>query len=151
MIEGVRLRPLVRHVDERGSLTELLRSDWPEFRRFGQATVTVNDPGVIRAWHWHERQTDLFVVVSGMVKLPLYDARDGSPTRGELNEFFLGDDNFAALVVPPGVYHGYKTVGAKPALIVNFPDQLYDPSHPDEQRIPDDSRDVPYRWDVRHG
>lgn len=147
MIEGVRLRPLVRHVDERGSLTELLRSDWPEFRRFGQATVTVNDPGVIRAWHWHERQTDLFVVVSGMVKLPLYDARDGSPTRGELNEFFLGDDNFAALVVPPGVYHGYLTLGTRPALILNFPDRVYDYEHPDEERLPVDSPEVPYRWD----
>lgn len=148
MIEGVRVRSLARHVDERGSLTELLRSDWPEFRGFGQATVTVNYPDVIRAWHWHTRQTDLFVVIAGMVKLPLYDARPDSPTRGEVNEFFLGEDNFAALVVPPGVYHGYKTIGTKAALILNFPDRLYDPDQPDEQRIAFDSREVPYRWDL---
>lgn len=151
MIDGVRIRPVTRHVDERGSLTELLRSDWPEFRGFGQATVTVNYPGVIRAWHWHTRQTDLFVVVAGVVKLPLYDARQGSPTYGEVNEFFLGEDNFVALVVPPGVYHGYKTVGTKPALILNFPDRLYDREHPDEYRVPYDSPDVPYRWELRHG
>lgn len=148
MIEDVRLRQLVRHVDERGSLTEILRSDWPEFQRFGQATVTVNYPGVIRAWHWHMRQSDLFVVVSGMVKLPLYDARAASPTHLEVNEFFLGEDNFAALLVPPGVYHGYKTIGTKPALILNFPDQLYERVSPDEHRIPYDSPEVPYRWDL---
>lgn len=151
MIDGVRIRPVTRHVDERGSLTELLRSDWPEFRGFGQATVTVNYPGVIRAWHWHTRQTDLFVVVAGVVKLPLYDARHDSPTYGEVNEFFLGEDNFIALVVPPGVYHGYKTVGTKPALILNFPDRVYDREHPDEHRIPHDSPEVPYRWELRQG
>lgn len=151
MIDGVILRPLARHVDERGSLTELLRSDWPEFRGFGQATVTVNHPGVIRAWHWHTKQTDLFVVISGMVKLPLYDARSGSRTVGEINEFFLGEENFSALLVPPGVYHGYKTIGAKPALILNFPDRVYDRERPDEQRIAYDSPEVPYRWDLRHG
>lgn len=146
MIAGVRLRKLERHVDERGSLTEILRSDWPEFRRFGQATISVNLPGVIRAWHWHERQTDIFVVVKGMVKLPLYDARPSSPTYGEVSEWSLGEENFAALVVPPGVYHGYQTISSEPALILNFPDQLYDPERPDEPRIPFDSPDVPYRW-----
>lgn len=149
MIEGVRLRQLARHVDERGSLTELLRADWPEFSGFAQATLSVNRPGVIRGWHWHERQTDLFVIVSGMAKVPLYDAREGSPTRGELNEFLLGDENFASLLVPPGVYHGYKTIGTVPALILNFPDRPYDPAHPDEKRVPYDSPLVPYNWGLR--
>ncbi len=144
MIAGVRLRALDRHVDERGSLTELLRSDWPEFGRFGQAILTVNYPGVVRAWHWHEKQTDYAVVVSGIAKLPLYDARAGSPTRGQLDEYVLGEEHFAALLIPPGVYHGYKTVGDRPALIVNFPDRVYDPF--DEHRIPFDSSEIPYRW-----
>lgn len=144
MIEGVRLRPLVRHEDERGSLAELLRSDWPEFTRFGQAIVTVNLPGVIRAWHWHTHQTDYAVVLSGTAKLPLYDAREGSPTRGTVEEHVLGDGNFAALLIPPGVYHGYKTISAIPAVIVNFPDRVYDPS--DEHRIPHDAPGIPYRW-----
>lgn len=151
MIEGVRLRALERHVDERGSLTEIVRSDWPEFGSFGQATVSVNRPGVIRAWHLHRRQTDLFVVVAGMVKLPLFDARPESPTRGELEELFLGEERLSALVVPPGVYHGYKTISQQPALILNFPDQLYRPEDPDEHRIPYDSPEIPYSWEARFG
>lgn len=151
MIEGVRLRPLTRNVDERGSLTELLRLDWSEFHRPAQATATVNLPGVIRGWHWHEKQADLFVVVRGMLKLPLYDPRPDSATRGDVNEFFLGEAKLVALLVPPGVYHGYKTVGPEPALILNFPDRLYDYAAPDEQRIPFDSPEVPYRWELRQG
>lgn len=146
MIDGVAIRRLERHVDERGSLTELVRSDWPEFRAFGQTTLTRNYPGVVRAWHWHERQTDLFVVIAGMMKVVLYDARRTSPSQGRVQELFLGEDAFLMVSVPPGVYHGYKTIGTAPALILNFPDALYRSSDPDEQRIPFDSKDVPYDW-----
>ena len=148
MIAGVRLRDLVRHADERGSFTELLRRDWPEHPGFGQASITVNLPGVIRAWHWHRRQTDIIVVVQGAAKVALYDAREGSPTRGEVAEWVLGDEHLALVAVPPGVYHGYMTVGAGPALIVNFPDQLYDLAAPDEERVPHDTPAVPYLWNA---
>lgn len=145
-IEGVVVHPLVRHEDERGSLVEVLRSDWPEFRRFGQAIATVNRPGVIRGWHWHERQTDTIVVIQGLAKVPLYDARPGSPTEGIVVQHLLGGAELAAVVVPPGVWHGYKTVGAEPAIILNFPDQLYDPARPDEHRVPFDAPGVPFDW-----
>jgi dTDP-4-dehydrorhamnose 3,5-epimerase len=146
MIDGVRVRHLEPHVDERGSLTELLRSDWPEFSRFGQAIATVNLPGVIRAWHVHRRQMDVIVVVSGVVVLPLYDGRPGSPTQGAIEEHMADGSSPFALFVPPGVYHGYKTLGDTPALILNFPSEVYDPAAPDEERVPHDSPDIPYEW-----
>ena len=145
-ILGVALRPLKRHEDARGSLTEVLRSDWPEFRGFGQAIVTLNMPRVIRAWHWHERQTDTIVVIQGLAKVPLYDARAGSPTQGVVEEHLLGGSNFAARVVPPGVWHGYQTVSREAAIIPNFPDRLYDATKPDEGRAPHDAAGVPYEW-----
>jgi len=149
MIAGVRLRALVRHADDRGSFTELLRSDWPEFAGFAQASLTMNYPGVIRGWHWHRRQTDCLAVLAGMAKVPLFDARKESPTAGEISEFFLGDSNLALLVIPPGVYHGYKTIGVEPAMILNLPDRIYDAAQPDEERVPFDSPDVPYSWGLR--
>ena len=148
MIEGVRVRALQRHADDRGSLTELLRSDWPEFTRFGQAIVTVNLPDVIRGWHWHDRQTDVIVVIAGRVAVPLYDGRTGSKTAGQVDEHVCGDDDLKAIFVPPGVWHGYKTIGAEPAIIVNFPDQVYDSAHPDEHRAPHDTPTVPYDWNA---
>jgi dTDP-4-dehydrorhamnose 3,5-epimerase len=146
MIDGVRVRALDRHADERGSLIELLRSDWPEFTQFGQAIITVNRPGVIRGWHWHDRQTDVIVVVEGRAKVPLYDARRDSPTYGKVDVHLCGGEDVLAIFVPPGVWHGYQTVSAEPAIIVNFPDQLYDPAQPDEKRAPPDAPGVPYDW-----
>jgi len=146
MIEGVRVRSLQRHADDRGSLTELLRSDWPEFTRFGQAIVTVNLPGVIRGWHWHDRQTDVIVVVSGRALVPLYDGRTDSATARTVEAYVCGDGDLRAIFVPPGVWHGYKTIGPEPSVIVNFPDQVYDAAHPDEHRAPHDTPAVPYDW-----
>lgn len=147
MIDGVRLRLLDPHLDDRGSLTELLRSDWEEFPGFGQTTLTRNLPGVVRAWHWHERQTDVFVVIGGTMKIVLHDARTTSPTRGQVQEIVLGAERLGLLVVPPNVLHGYRTVSADLGMILNFPDRIYDAEAPDEKRIPFDSDRVPYRWD----
>lgn len=148
MIHGVRVRRLESHSDPRGSLTEVLRSDWPEFAGFGQAMVTVNQPGVIRGWHWHERQADAIVVLRGTVLLPLYDGREGSATRGSLTELVArpGEPWFA-LFVPPGVWHGYRTLGSEPALILNFPDRPYHADAPDEHRAPHDAPKPGYSWE----
>lgn len=150
-IEGVVVRRLEPHVDERGSLTEVLRSDWPEFTRFGQAIVTLNHPGVIRGWHWHRRQTDVIVVLVGRVVVPLYDGRQGSATFGEVQEHVLDASCPMTLFIPPGVYHGYRTISRDPAIIVNFPDQTYDPLSPDEERVPHDAQHIPYDWDAHAG
>ena len=145
-IDGVVVRPLVQHVDARGSLTEILRCDWSEYERFGQAVVTVNLPGVIRGWHRHGRQTDRIVVLQGSANVPLYDGRPASPTYRALEEHKLGPDAFALISVPPGVYHGYRTTSQIPAIILNFPTELYDPASPDEERIPYDTPTIPYQW-----
>ena len=110
MIDGVRTKALKVIADERGFLMEILREDDPIFERFGQAYLTVAYPGVVKGWHYHKRQQDYFAVVKGMAKVVLYDDREGSPTRGEVNEFFLGERNPTLLVIPPLVVHGIKDV-----------------------------------------
>ena len=146
MIEGVQIKQLTKHADERGYLMELLRSDDPIFTKFGQAYVSMNYPGVVRAWHYHQKQDDFFVVVRGMIKVGLYDAREGSPTRGEVNEIYLGENNSVVLRIPVGVMHGYKTVGTEPSLLINFPSEVYDAK--DEYRLPWDTDQIPFNWDI---
>lgn len=148
MIEGVEIKQLKRHADERGFLMELLRSDDPIFTKFGQCYVSMNYPGVVRAWHYHKKQDDFFVVVKGMIKVGLFDMREGSPTRGEVNEFYLGDNNNILLKIPVGVAHGYKTVGVEPSLLVNFPSEVYNAQEPDEHRLPWDTDEIPFNWDI---
>lgn len=149
MIEGVRVKQLVMHADERGGLMELLRADDPDFQQFGQAYVSISYPGVIRAWHYHQLQTDAFVCVRGMIKVPLYDARENSPTYGQLQEFFLGDQHRIMVFIPPGVMHGYKVIGHEPAYLLNFPTEAYKPDAPDEYRLPYDTDQIPYDWAIK--
>jgi dTDP-4-dehydrorhamnose 3,5-epimerase len=137
--------------DERGFLMEILRSDDPLFQRFGQAYVTAAYPGVVKAWHYHERQTDHFCVVKGMAKVVLYDPRPDSPTRGELNEFVIGELKPRLLVIPPLVYHGYKNIGTDLVLLLNLPTELYDYHNPDEHRLAPHSSEVPYDWSRKDG
>jgi dTDP-4-dehydrorhamnose 3,5-epimerase len=148
MIQGVESKQLIRHADDRGFLMELLRSDDSIFTKFGQCYVSMNYPGVVRAWHYHKKQDDYFVVVKGMIKAGLCDMREGSPTRGEVNEFYLGDNNNILLKIPIGVAHGYKTIGVEPSLLVNFPSQAYNPQEPDEYRLPWNTDQIPFNWEI---
>ncbi|MHB0913501.1 MAG: dTDP-4-dehydrorhamnose 3,5-epimerase family protein [Armatimonadota bacterium] len=149
MIQGVEVRKLNANADERGCLTEILRSDDDIFEKFGQIYVSKNYPGVIRAWHYHRKQNDLWAVVKGMVKAVMYDARENSPTKGELQEIFMGEQNMILLKIPIGVMHGYKTIGAEPSLLLNLPTEAYDPKDPDEYRLPYDTDEIPYNWEIK--
>jgi dTDP-4-dehydrorhamnose 3,5-epimerase len=151
MIEGVMVRELRMIPDERGYLMEMLRSDWPEFERFGQVYVTAVYPGVVKGWHYHKIQTDHFICLHGMAKVVLYDGREGSPTQGEVNEFFLGWQRPRLLKIPPGVLHGFKGISQEITLIVNVPTELYNYAEPDEYRLPAHSDEVPYDWARKDG
>jgi dTDP-4-dehydrorhamnose 3,5-epimerase len=129
----------------------MLRSDWPEFERFGQVYVTAVYPGVVKGWHYHKIQTDHFVCVSGMAKVVLYDGREGSPTRGEVNEVFMGHQRPRLLKIPPGVLHGFKGIGQEVTIIVNVPTELYNYQQPDEYRLPAHTDQVPYDWARQDG
>jgi len=148
MIEGVKVRPLKPIHDERGYLMEMLRSDWPEFAKFGQVYVTVAYPGVVKGWHYHKVQTDNFIVLKGTAKVVCYDNRPGSRTKGEVDEFFPGERNPLLIQIPPPVVHGFKAIGGEAAYLVSVPTELYRYEGPDEYRIPANSPDIPYDWDL---
>ncbi len=151
MIDGVKVRKLRFIPDERGYLMEMLRSDWEEYEQFGQVYITAVYPGVVKGWHYHKIQTDHFICVHGMAKVVLYDGREGSPTHGEVNEFFMGQQNPMLLKIPPGVMHGFKGISQEMALIVNAPTELYNYEQPDEYRLPAHTDQIPYDWDRKDG
>lgn len=151
MIDGAKVKDLKVVADERGLLMEMLRSDDPDFQRFGQTYVTMVYPGVVKAWHYHKKQTDHFICVAGMAKVVLHDARDGSPTAGETDEFVIGWQQQRMIVIPPNVYHGFTAVGTEPAYIINVPTELYDYENPDEHRVPFDDPGIGYDWSVKNG
>ena len=149
MIHGARIKQLRVIPDERGRVVEILRSDDELFTKFGQLYMTTAYPGVIKAWHCHKKRVDNLAVVKGMIKLVLYDWREDSPTRGEVNEFFLGVHNPQLVQVPSGIVEGYQCVGVEEALVLNCSTEVYEPAAPDDVRIDPFSNEVPYRWDRR--
>ncbi len=151
MIDGVELKSLKFIPDERGFVMEILRSDDPIFEEFGQVYLTVAYPGVVKGWHYHRRQTDLFSVIKGEIKLVLYDQRGDSPTRGEIDEFFIGEKNPLLVRIPPVVVHGFKAVGIEPGYVINCPTLPYNRENPDEYRIDPWENNIPYDWARREG
>lgn len=147
-IDGVELKNLQVNVDERGHLVEIFREDWDLYDPVpAMSYFSVSYPGVVRAWHRHNRgQIDHFVCPSGRIKVGVYDDREGSSTQGEVDEFVIGEDNQRAVRIPGDCWHGFKVVGNERATLVNFPTNLYDYEDPDEQRLPADSPEIPIDW-----
>jgi len=154
MIHGIQIKKLRVHCDERGRLMEMVRCDDEAFRamgKFGQVYMTTAYPGVTKAWHYHKKQWDSMCVVRGMMKIVCYDSRDGSPTRGELNELFVGEHNPAVVTIPPMVYHGFKCISETEALVINTVSEPYDAKQPDEFRLDPHKNDIPYDWSRKDG
>lgn len=121
-IDGVALRPTRPVPHEDGHVTEVARAGWEILGRpIVQVHITTTFPGRIRAWGLHQLSTDRLFVVSGLVKIVLFDGRNDSPTHGAVNEFVVSEKNPALLIVPPNLYHGWKNIGATEAIIINIP------------------------------
>ena len=152
LIDGVSVR-MTRPVSHpHGHLTEVLRADWDLLDApIVQVTLTSTFPGRVRAWGIHSVTTDRLFAATGSLCIVCYDGRRSSPTFGAVNEFMLGERNQGLVVIPPGVYHGWKNVGPDEAAIVSMPSQLYDHESPDRWELTWDSaearRSIPYTWD----
>lgn len=151
LINGVIAKPLRVIPDERGRLFEMLRRDEPAFRKFGQVYCTAIHFGVVKGWHYHKRQVDNFVCVSGMIKLVLYDGRGGSRTQGLVNEFFIGVHNPVLVQIPARVLHGFKGLSDPESLVINISTEPYDRAKPDEYRVDPQQNEIPYNWERRDG
>lgn len=145
MIEGVVLKPLLTHTDERGFFRELIRSNDEFFaNRFGQWSHSLMYEGVTKAWHIHRKQIDWWYVCCGVLKVALHDRRPDSTTSGKTMDFLMGDHQPAVvLCIPPGVAHGCKCLSG-PAHLFYVTSGLYNPD--DEGRISHDDPEIGYDW-----
>jgi len=150
-IAGVRAAPLQVHPDDRGYFLELQRlghglaAEFPADRT--QISAALNYPGAVKAFHYHLHQTDCWNAVKGLLQVALVDLRAASPTFGLRNTLYIGPLRPWQLLIPPGVAHGYKVIGAEDALLVYMTDQFYNPS--DEGRIPYNDPGINYDWETQ--
>lgn len=148
MIEGVFIKDLKQIPDERGKIMHMLRVDDEHFEQFGEIYFSSVYPGVIKGWHLHKRMTLNYAVIQGMIKLVLYDGREDSPTKGEVQEIFTGEDKYQLIKIPPRIYNGFKGIGIKPALIANCATLPHDPD--EIIRVDPFDNDIPYDWSLKH-
>lgn len=149
MIHGVLIHPLRKIVDARGRVMHMLKSTDPHFEKFGEIYFSTAYPGIIKGWHVHKVMTINYAVVSGSIQLVLYDAREDSPTRGEVQEIAVGDHNYVLVKVPPGVVNGFRGLGTAEAIVANCANIPHDPT--EIVRIDPFSPEIPYQWKAPHG
>lgn len=148
MIEGVKIAARRQLIDERGKIMHMLRRDDPEFLEFGEVYFSWVNPGFIKAWHFHREMTLNYTCPHGLIKLVLFDDRDGSTTRGELQEIFLGPDAYKLVQVPRGLWNGFKGLATEPSLVCNCATLPHDPD--EIVRIDPFTDTIPYNWNLSH-
>ena len=148
-IEGVTNISLRELADEHGAVLHMLRSDAPDFIKFGECYFSEVLPSAIKAWKSHSEQTQNIAVPVGRVRLVIYDDRVGSGTRGNLLIQELGrPDAYLRVKIPPGLWYGFACIGNTPALLANCADLPHDPTESERKSAFDPS--IPYNWQVQH-
>ena len=147
MIQGVVISPRKVIPDDRGKVMHVLKATDPEFEKFGEVYFSVVYPGVVKGWHLHKEMVINYAVPQGMIKLVLFDDRPGSKTHGELQEIYLGQDNYCLVKVPVGVWNGFKGLGVTPALVINCATIPHDPA--EIQRMDPHHSHIPYDWALK--
>ncbi len=152
LIEGVKCAPVALWPDDRGYFLEVQRLGQGLAADFSKETTQIsaalNYPGIIKAFHFHRHQTDCWTPAMNMLQIALVDLRPDSPTFGARNTIYAGNLRPWQILIPPGVAHGYKVLGAGPSLLIYATDRFYNPA--DEGRIPHNDPSLNYDWELQH-
>ena len=147
-VEGTQVVPLRRIPDERGTVAHMLSRTDDHFREFGEIYFSTIYRNVVKGWHKHTEMTLNYVCIYGRIKLVLYDDREGSPTRSTPQELFLGPDNYALVIIPPGVWNGFKGMSDPFAIVANCCTHPHDPAR--TTRLDPFDNQIPYDWGIKH-
>ena len=145
MIDGVVVTPLKTIPDDRGAVKHMLRVDSPAFTEFGEVYFSLVHPGAVKAWKRHKRMVMNLSAPIGSVKLLLFDDREGSSTRGKVQEIVFGAEDHKLVTIPPMIWNGFQGLGSETSLITNCASITHDPDESDRKDVDDPS--IPYAWD----
>jgi dTDP-4-dehydrorhamnose 3,5-epimerase len=144
-IDGVVTKEIRNVLTGSGALTEIWRSAWQlDGLPVDQVFQRWLNPGAVTGWHAHGVTTDRLFCSAGTVRISLFDGRRSSPTARNIWHRTIGAARPTLIVIPPGVWHGVKSIGPDPALVLNLVDRAYGYEAPDHWRLPPDTPDIPY-------
>lgn len=147
LLTGVKKYEVPNIITPNGITTELYRPEWDvgpdQIRHMIHAILRT---GAISAWHAHESQIDTIFVINGTIRLVLYDDRADSATRGQINVFHLSRMRPTLITIPPGIWHGLQNLENFESSFINYFNNPYIYSGPDEWRLPSDTDKIPYQF-----
>ncbi|MGA9751215.1 MAG: dTDP-4-dehydrorhamnose 3,5-epimerase family protein [Acidobacteriota bacterium] len=149
MIEGVRMAAREIIVDERGKIMHMIKRSDKEFGVVGEVYFSWINPGVVKGWHLHSEMTLNYCCPHGLIKLVLYDDRVGSPTRGEVQEIYLGPECYYLVQIPPAIWNGFRGIAVYPSMLCNVATTEY--REGEMKRLPWDDCTIPYTWAIKNG
>ncbi len=144
-INGIRIIPLKKMVDNRGAVLHMLNAHSEHFKKFGEIYFSYTNPGIIKGWKLHFEMTQNFTVPVGAIKFAFYDMREGSPTQGKTFSFCSSLENYTLIIVPPHIWYSFKCISDTPALIANCATIIHTPQEVSTKPIGDHF--FPYQWD----
>jgi dTDP-4-dehydrorhamnose 3,5-epimerase len=152
-IADVELRQLGPiHTDHRGSLLEVIDTRDPFWRDpiVYAYRITVA-PGRIKGWGMHKLQADRYFVMSGRLRVVLFDGRRDSPTFEAVNQIHFADEAPGLVSIPPGVWHAVQNIGDTEAVLINLPTRAFDHANPDKYRLDPHGGEIPFDFTLRDG
>ncbi|ALO25995.1 MULTISPECIES: dTDP-4-dehydrorhamnose 3,5-epimerase family protein [Leptospira] len=145
LLEGIVITSLKEIFDPKGSVLHMIRVDDPEYNGFGECYFSEVNPGSIKAWKIHKKQTQNFTVPSGKIRLILFDPREDSKTKGKVQEIILGrPGNYQRVTIPPRIWYGFTCISEKKAFVANITDIPHDPA--ESERLPEYDPFIPFTW-----
>jgi len=145
MIQGVTIKKVIKHADERGFFAEMIKFGEDTFHGVLQTSYSETKPGLIKAWHIHD-YWEVWSVVKGQAKVVLYDMRPDSSTHGETQVIYTGEDDMMVIAIPGEVAHGYKPLGKKNMGIIYHASEAYDQNNVTIRTISQDDPTINFDW-----
>lgn len=146
-IDGVSIREVPTHTDERGSLVEIYDPRWgwhPAPMVFAHC-FTIR-PGYVKGWGLHETHEDRYFILFGDMELVLFDPRPNSPTCGKVGKILMSESNRRLVNIPAFVWHAERNIGSKDVVVIDLPTKPYNHADPDKYRLPVDTPLIPYSF-----
>ena len=148
MIDGVVITELKQFHDDRGKVMRLIDVEHDNFNDIKEVYFSCIYSGVVKGWHRHKKMSLNYAVISGSVKCVLFDDRDNSSTKGDIQEIFLGPESYKMVSVPPMVWNGFMGIGGSMSTVVNCASMIHEDDEVDKKDPM--CNDIPYEWSVNH-
>lgn len=139
-IDGVFVLSYPQVTYDNGSLTEIFHPEWKELfeESIEHCYVVTNKTVARQEWYYHEHTTDRYSLITGSMKVALFDPREKSPTKGKLTTIdmvglSLGVNGVHGIRIAPGVWHSFKN--SDNCIFMNFKTIPFNRDAPDKFRI----------------